>query len=71
LRTRTSILEDKKEKELENLLENRRKRFKEIFPNDWLEKDIEALARSSVHPTEVDKMIKEGCSYDLIAKILI
>jgi len=70
MRTLVQSQEKKLEREFENLLENRRLRFREIFTPGWPADDIEALARSEHHPTEAEKLKEQGCDLDLIVKIL-
>jgi len=63
---------DRQKQELDNLWHNRRYRFRDILGDDWPNDDIEVLAKKiEVHPTDLEKLIKNGCPPRTAVKILI
>ena len=67
-----TIKRDRKQEELDNLLETRRFRFKKILGDKWPEDDIETLAKGTTHPEEeLLKMINQGCEPRTAVRILI
>lgn len=65
-------LEDKKmDLELSNLYLNRYKRFEEVFPGGWSKKELKKFTGSTIHATEVQKLLDAGCPPELVSKILL
>lgn len=63
---------DRKQEELDKLVENKRYRFKEALGSDWPEEDIETLAnRNDVSPWDLENLLKQGCPPRTAVKILI
>jgi len=62
---------DKKQEELENLLENRRYRYRKLLGENWPEDDIEALARGDEHPSKLENLLLGGCPPRTAVRILI
>lgn len=71
VKSKTNQAEMKHQKEMENLMNNRRLRFKDIFPDGWPEDEIEMLVRSSTSPHDAERLKNEGCPPELILKILL
>jgi hypothetical protein len=70
-KTRKSQIKTKHEKELENLVEHRRIRFSQIFPDGWPADEIEQLVGSSVSPHDVEELLQKGCPPELVKEILL
>jgi hypothetical protein len=66
-----TIKRDRKQEELDNLWDNRRYRFRQLLGEEWPNDDIEALAKGTVHPTELEKMLAQGCQPRTAVRILI
>ncbi len=74
--TKVKKTEDRLDKELDKLLENRRFRFREILGKNWPSDDIEQLARNyEIYPADFSKQFKKltdsGCSPELAIKIIL
>jgi len=63
-----SAVKEEKKIEIDKVYENRYWRFKEVLGEH---PSLESLAKSDVHPTEIENLLSQGCHPDIAVKILL
>ena len=64
------VIKDRKDIENEQLLNNRKERFRKALGKKYSDKTITLLAKSKIDYHDLEKLIEKGCKKDLALKIL-
>lgn len=68
---KASLEDQKLDREVSSLYQNRYNRFENIFPKGWSKTELKKFANSTIHPTEAQNIMDKGCPPELVGKILL